>query len=72
MSRKRDGVRNQRIMPGLSMRGRYIPQEPATSTKVDRNAPCPCGSGRKYKVCCGSQRGHGIVRRVLDWLGGRR
>lgn len=22
-------------------------------TKVGRNAPCPCGSGRKYKKCCG-------------------
>lgn len=21
--------------------------------KVGRNAPCPCGSGRKHKVCCG-------------------
>ena len=21
--------------------------------KVSRNAPCPCGSGRKYKHCCG-------------------
>ncbi len=21
--------------------------------KVGRNEPCPCGSGRKYKVCCG-------------------
>ena len=21
--------------------------------KVGRNQPCPCGSGRKYKVCCG-------------------
>nr|MDJ0811505.1 SEC-C metal-binding domain-containing protein [Desulfobacterales bacterium] len=20
--------------------------------KVGRNAPCPCGSGRKYKKCC--------------------
>jgi hypothetical protein len=20
---------------------------------VSRNAPCPCGSGRKYKLCCG-------------------
>jgi len=25
---------------------------PATSGKVGRNAPCPCGSGRKFKVCC--------------------
>jgi uncharacterized protein len=22
--------------------------------KVGRNAPCPCGSGKKYKNCCGS------------------
>ena len=21
--------------------------------KVGRNAPCPCGSGKKYKYCCG-------------------
>jgi len=20
--------------------------------KIGRNDPCPCGSGRKYKVCC--------------------
>jgi len=24
------------------------------SPKVGRNDPCPCGSGRKYKKCCGS------------------
>ena len=23
--------------------------------KIGRNAPCPCGSGKKYKKCCGSQ-----------------
>ena len=22
------------------------------TTKLGRNAPCPCGSGRKYKKCC--------------------
>ena len=21
--------------------------------KVKRNEPCPCGSGKKYKKCCG-------------------
>jgi len=21
--------------------------------KIGRNAPCPCGSGKKYKKCCG-------------------
>jgi tetratricopeptide (TPR) repeat protein len=26
---------------------------PREATKVGRNAPCPCGSGRKYKKCCG-------------------
>ena len=27
---------------------------PAKSAKVGRNAPCPCGSGKKYKRCCGA------------------
>ena len=26
---------------------------PKKSTKVGRNAPCPCGSGKKFKQCCG-------------------
>jgi len=25
----------------------------ALSTKIKRNDPCPCGSGKKYKKCCG-------------------
>ena len=24
--------------------------------KVGRNEPCPCGSGKKYKYCCGSAK----------------
>ncbi|MCY3986028.1 MAG: SEC-C metal-binding domain-containing protein [Candidatus Dadabacteria bacterium] len=24
-----------------------------TQKKVGRNSPCPCGSGKKYKKCCG-------------------
>jgi len=24
--------------------------------KPGRNAPCPCGSGKKYKQCCGAGR----------------
>ena len=27
--------------------------KPKKVTKIGRNAPCPCGSGRKYKQCCG-------------------
>ncbi|CCE05064.1 putative transporter (YecA family protein with SEC-C motif) [Bradyrhizobium sp. STM 3843] len=26
----------------------------ATARKVGRNEPCPCGSGKKYKRCCGA------------------
>jgi len=22
--------------------------------KINRNSPCPCGSGKKYKICCGA------------------
>ena len=37
--------------------GGKMPQrkEPARSgEKVGRNDPCPCGSGKKYKKCCGA------------------
>jgi len=27
----------------------------ARAPKVGRNAPCPCGSGKKYKECCGKK-----------------
>jgi len=27
--------------------------EPVESKKVGRNDPCPCGSGKKFKKCCG-------------------
>jgi preprotein translocase subunit SecA len=23
-------------------------------SKIGRNDPCPCGSGKKYKKCCGA------------------
>jgi preprotein translocase subunit SecA len=30
------------------------PNDPSTWGKVQRNAPCPCGSGRKFKHCHGA------------------
>ena len=35
--------------------GKLVKQKPyiRTSAKIERNAPCPCGSGKKYKKCCG-------------------
>ncbi|TCO83127.1 uncharacterized protein EV699_103177 [Plasticicumulans lactativorans] len=30
------------------------PQQPVRVDKIGRNDPCPCGSGRKFKKCCGA------------------
>jgi SEC-C motif-containing protein len=30
--------------------GQYVRPAP----KIGRNAPCPCGSGKKHKKCCGA------------------
>lgn len=30
----------------------FLPAQPAQSSKVGRNDPCPCGSGKKFKKCC--------------------
>ena len=34
-------------------RRRIDPANPETWGKVGRNAPCPCGSGKKFKHCHG-------------------
>lgn len=31
------------------------PKDPVHVEKIGRNDPCPCGSGKKYKKCCGKQ-----------------
>ena len=31
-------------------------QETPSSHKIGRNDPCPCGSGKKYKKCCGAEK----------------
>ena len=43
-------------MSGPAERPAPQPSKPvrASSSKVGRNDPCPCGSGKKYKKCCGS------------------
>jgi hypothetical protein len=46
-----DSERTQKKQPGY-----YASVTEGTKTtgpKVGRNAPCPCGSGKKYKKCCG-------------------
>ena len=29
-------------------------QQRRVGEKIGRNDPCPCGSGKKYKKCCGA------------------
>jgi uncharacterized protein len=42
---------------GLFGAYQYFRQElSSASSKVGRNALCPCGSGKKYKKCCGGMR----------------
>ncbi len=33
--------------------GKQLPKVNAKNSKIGRNDPCPCGSGKKYKNCCG-------------------
>lgn len=48
------GISVTRVNEGTTaIRGtRYTPAMTASATPVNLNAPCPCGSGRKYKRCC--------------------
>ena len=34
--------------------GIMVKSPPISVTKIGRNDPCPCGSGKKYKKCCGA------------------
>ena len=34
---------------------RFAPPAPKVRVKAGRNEPCPCGSGKKFKRCCGRQ-----------------
>jgi preprotein translocase subunit SecA len=48
---RRPGSVIERGPGGPPARGRSAPAKPG---KVGRNDPCPCGSGKKYKKCCGA------------------
>ena len=45
------------LVSGAPVGPEATPQAPAQAKrdapKVGRNEPCPCGSGKKYKKCCG-------------------
>ena len=45
--------RSKKLVFNLAVNDEH-PQEPARSQKLaGRNDPCPCGSGKKFKKCCG-------------------
>ncbi len=56
LSRPGDGRRREPVgLPSRSMRpAATATLLPAARAKVGRNDPCPCGSGKKYKKCCGA------------------
>jgi len=48
--------RFETLAAGLRAKPTPIPttaRSPAVSARPGRNAPCPCGSGKKFKKCCG-------------------
>jgi preprotein translocase subunit SecA len=61
LAREEDVERNIERMEAQQKKQRLVfnlgdepaAQQPATSKKVGRNDPCPCGSGKKYKQCHG-------------------
>jgi hypothetical protein len=43
-----------------------------STVSISRNAPCPCGSGRKHKRCCrGREEGIAVDAAVVDAVGRR-
>ena len=51
--RAEEPKREQVAVPMESGGDGTAPQRPAAKKKDGRNDPCPCGSGKKYKHCCG-------------------
>ena len=49
-----DGDDGQPFKATLPKQARLDPNNPDSWGKVPRNAPCPCGSGKKYKHCHGT------------------
>ncbi len=48
-------VKRERVATGIT-EGRgdgTVKKQPRKVQKIGRNDPCPCGSGKKYKHCCG-------------------
>ena len=55
--KKDEEIKRERVakgmVEGVGGDGSRPKRQPRKVTKIGRNDPCPCGSGKKYKVCCG-------------------
>ena len=54
--KKDEEIKRERVAKGMteSVGGDgTVKKQPRKVTKIGRNDPCPCGSGKKYKNCCG-------------------
>jgi preprotein translocase subunit SecA len=49
--------RLRNVMTNLNEDGTPAVRQRVVGQKVGRNDPCPCGSGKKYKKCCGQATG---------------
>jgi hypothetical protein len=56
---KRHGVLRQLYRSSTKQRTARLP-----TLKPGRNDPCPCGSGKKFKVCCGRDKRGQMARGV--------
>jgi uncharacterized protein YecA (UPF0149 family) len=55
--------RHREMFPGMHARSKQtsnmvgvVPSPTKKHARTGRNAPCPCGSGRKHKLCCGARK----------------
>jgi len=49
-------IKRERVAEGINATTAgdgTVKKQPRKVKKIGRNDPCPCGSGKKYKMCCG-------------------
>jgi preprotein translocase subunit SecA len=49
----RQNLERKEVLKGHANSGEETKKKPKRVKKIGRNEPCPCGSGKKYKHCCG-------------------
>ena len=54
--KKDEEIKRERVASGMTENvggDGTVKKQPRKVKKIGRNDPCPCGSGKKYKQCCG-------------------